>query len=408
MPFNYSTLAELESSLGDSFFLVDLARFKQNYQDFLGAFQSHYPNTTLAYSYKTNYLPKFCRLVNEWGGRAEVVSRMEYDLAQRIGTVPERIVFNGPYKKVEDIKLALRQKSMVNLDGFHQLRFLEEYASSDEGKEQEFKVGLRVTFALPEVEPSRFGFDADGEDVAQIYQRISQLPNVKVVGLHCHFASMRRSPDLYQAIATRMLALSDELFGDTPPEYLDIGGGYASRIKLPFADMSRIYEAYGHAVGPLFKNHFGENGKTELIVEPGYAVTADTMRFVAKVLDIKQVGSRKLALLSASLNNVKPSPIPFTPPFSVVSKEAGEGEEALHLVGYTCVEYDVLTADCKQPMALGDYVIFDNVGAYTNVLQPPFIRESPPMIAYNEEQGDYQVLKKKQSFDEFFASYCLD
>lgn len=150
------------------------------------------------------------------------------------------------------------------------------------------------------------------------------------------------------------------------------------------------------------------SGRTELIVEPGYAITADTMKFVAKVLDLKQIGARKLALVSASLNNVKPAPIPLTPNISVVKREPENGADLLDIVGYTCVEYDVLAANYKGRLSLGDYVVFEDIGAYTNVLQPPFIRESPPIIAYDEDRDDYQVLKYKQTFEDFFASYCLE
>ena len=45
-----------------------------------------------------------------------MVSRLEYDLALKIGQPPDKIIFNGPVKQYEDIELALNNGSIVNLD----------------------------------------------------------------------------------------------------------------------------------------------------------------------------------------------------------------------------------------------------------------------------------------------------
>ena len=98
MDLNYKILNTLCRKYGDSFYLLDYDRFAKNYDEFLKAFTKFYPKTILAYSYKTNYTPKLCKIINEKGGFAEVVSEMEYDLAIKIGVNPQNIIVNGPYK----------------------------------------------------------------------------------------------------------------------------------------------------------------------------------------------------------------------------------------------------------------------------------------------------------------------
>ena len=56
--------------------------FIDNYKSFFDTFRKYYSNYQIAYSYKTNYTPYICKLVKELGGYAEVVSKMEYDLAK--------------------------------------------------------------------------------------------------------------------------------------------------------------------------------------------------------------------------------------------------------------------------------------------------------------------------------------
>ena len=73
---SWQHLDAIEREHGDAFYLVDLEAFHTNFHGLRDAFRAYYRNTELAYSYKTNYLPRLCKLVNDWGGYAEVVSRM--------------------------------------------------------------------------------------------------------------------------------------------------------------------------------------------------------------------------------------------------------------------------------------------------------------------------------------------
>ena len=94
---NHSETAQLESIAGSSpFYLVDRSTFEASFDGLAEAFSTRYQPFTLAYSYKTNYIPYLCELIKHKGGWAEVVSRMEYDLALKVGQQPEKIIFNGP------------------------------------------------------------------------------------------------------------------------------------------------------------------------------------------------------------------------------------------------------------------------------------------------------------------------
>ena len=64
----------MRAEYGDAFYLLDSEQFKKNFQELKESFGKIYPKFNIAYSYKTNYTPKFCRLINEMGGYAEVVS----------------------------------------------------------------------------------------------------------------------------------------------------------------------------------------------------------------------------------------------------------------------------------------------------------------------------------------------
>jgi diaminopimelate decarboxylase len=75
------------------------------------------------------------------GGYAEVVSGLEYDLALRVGVDPTRIIFNGPYRREDDLERSPFAGSIVNLDADHEVASLEDIARRHPGAK--LTVGLR-------------------------------------------------------------------------------------------------------------------------------------------------------------------------------------------------------------------------------------------------------------------------
>ena len=116
MNLTMEMIAELQKEHGDAFYLLDSALFQQNYAEMKREFSTLYANFNIAYSYKTNYTPKLCKLVNSMGGYAEVVSEMELELAERIGVMPENIIWNGPVKRYDVMERFLLSGGTVNLD----------------------------------------------------------------------------------------------------------------------------------------------------------------------------------------------------------------------------------------------------------------------------------------------------
>lgn len=57
-------LKKLKKEYGDAFYILDSEQFRANFIELKSAFSSIYPNFNIAYSYKTNYTPKLCRIRN--------------------------------------------------------------------------------------------------------------------------------------------------------------------------------------------------------------------------------------------------------------------------------------------------------------------------------------------------------
>ena len=162
MIINKNILEKLKAEYGDAFYLLDSEQFAKNFSELKAAFQKVYPNFNIAYSYKTNYTPKLCKMVNEIGGYAEVVSEMELEIARRVGCKPERIIWNGPIKNEQVAEEFICEGGTINIDNREELKLMKMVAARHEDKL--LTVGIRVIYEVGDGVMSRFGFDIDGED----------------------------------------------------------------------------------------------------------------------------------------------------------------------------------------------------------------------------------------------------
>lgn len=225
MRIDWNLLDGLASTYGESFYLLDSQKFEKNYDEFLGAFRDIYPKTFIAYSYKTNYTPKLCTLINNKGGYAEVVSEMEFDLAIKLGVSPQKIVFNGPYKNEKTIKKCLLCGGTVNLDSFYEIDIVEKIAQDN--PEVNMSLGIRCNFDIEDFATSRFGFDTTRDEFRHAINRLKKISNISIKGLHCHFPN--RNIESYITRVDKMLNLSNQLFS-SPPEFINLGGGFFGKM----------------------------------------------------------------------------------------------------------------------------------------------------------------------------------
>jgi diaminopimelate decarboxylase len=413
MKISWQTLDELDQQYGSSFFILDLRRFENNYKNFLSEFRSIYPNTNFGYSYKTNYIPRICQSVHAMGGYAEVVSQMEYDLAINIKVPPERIIFNGPLKQQDDLERAIIAGSIINLDCIEEVEIVKALAARN--PDRHLNVGVRCNFDIGTNRISRFGFDTEGEDLDQVFQIFDQLDNCNIVGLHCHISTGNRSIESYALRTQEILDLSDRYFRNKPLKYIDVGGGFfgnmGDELKQQFDCHIPTYAEYAGAIAHQVRARFPQDNCPELIVEPGVAVVADVLTFAAKIVGLKTVRSRQIALAVGSIHNVKPTGSDKKLSMTVCKNDYQNNSKIssspVDIVGYTCMEHDCLYENYPEPVSIGDYLVVDNMGAYTIVFKPPFIRANPPIIGYDSAANEYSLIRRTETSQDVFCTYII-
>jgi diaminopimelate decarboxylase len=411
----YEEVKRIEDRFGSSFYIFDESAFRKNYDDIVDAFKSKYERFILAYSYKTNYIPYLCRLIKAKGGFAEVVSRLEYDLALKVGQIPRKIVFNGPVKSFGDIELALSNRSIVNLDSWYEIDHVAKYASRHPN--EEVKVGLRINIGLSDkrgqshiqehLKTGRFGFDPIDPNIEKAILRLTSIGNVRVNSLHGHTSTADRSVWCYRVITEALCQIAMRFLPENV-EYINIGGGIFGYIPPAMRWMKvPSFNDYAKTVCEVLRNNkWVQQRRPYLVLEPGVAMVANTLSFVAKVISVKSIRGRWFVTVNGSAYNIKPTFHKRNLPYQILKKNRGKKLETFDVVGSTCMEKDYLLMGVKDILPeIGDYIKIGNVGAYTVVLTPPFINPAPPILV--KTGNGYRTIRKRQTFQDMFGNYSF-
>ena len=333
---------------------------------------------------------------------------MEYDLALRVGVPSDKIIVNGPYKNKPALEKFLLSGSIVNLDSYKELENLILIAS--ENKDKELKVCIRCNFEIDNNLISRFGFDVEHSSFNSIFNNINRVNNIKLKGLHCHFPN--RDLESFNSRVDKMLLLIDEFF-EIVPEFINIGGGYFGKMNIELSKQFNIpvpsYNQYGELIAKKVNAHFinlSEAQKPKLFLEPGSALVANSMNFICKVIDVKEIRNKRIAMTTGSKFNMGLLTSKLSMPMKVYSSNINNQfleDKLTDISGYTCIESDYLYKNFKGSIEIDDFLLFENVGSYSVVFKPPFILPNVPIIEINKV--GYSEIKRQETMEDIFSTF---
>jgi len=405
-------LKALLAEYGSPLLILSEQTLRAQFRSFRDAFTAPGLETRIAYSYKTNYLPAVCAILHDEGALAEVVSGMEYDLARSLGVPGEDIVFNGPFKRPDELRAAITDGALVNIDGFDELESISEIAS---GLGRKARVGLRVNFQYGAEPWTKFGFNVENGDSQRALKIIAGDGNLEFEALHNHSGTFHTDPNVYDQAASVMI---DEVKRARKlglrVKVLNFGGGYRSENKLkPMFDdpkgnafkgtfLTRVSEAILNKVSKA-KDLFEE--RPVIILEPGRAVVDSCMRLMSTVVAVKELSNKRPAVVIDAGVNILPTAYwydydmvqPLDPDVFPTGKI-----RPTTVFGPLCMQIDVIRDNVLlPPLNAGATLLIANVGAYCLTQSMQFIQPRPAVVMLTKD-GPHLV-RRAETWRDIFA-----
>lgn len=371
-----------------------------NFKQIDAAF-ANYPHT-INFALKANSNLTLLKLLARQGCGADVVSGGELFLARQAGFPPEKIVFAGVGKTDSELRLAIENDiAAINVESEEELTTIAQLA---QGMDKKANVALRVNpdvdvhghpFISTGAALNKFGID--WQIAPQLYLKARQtMPFINLVGIHCHIGSMIFDMDFYQAAASKLKTIVDQLqAAGIQLQHVDIGGGLGVNYEQPLDFMrdgvqqhekpSPQPQTLVERILPIFAPL-----NCAIFFEPGRSIVANTSALLTQVQFVKETRGKRFISVDTGMHHLI-RPALYGAYHEIVSFQATPGPwTPADVVGPICESADFLAQGRAMPtVKRGDLLAVMTTGAYGYSLASN----------YNSQLLPAEVLVKGQQFN---------
>ncbi|MBI3039674.1 alanine racemase [bacterium] len=397
-------VATLVQEFGSPLFVLSDKIIRQKYRDAVRDFAHQYPRVQFSWSYKTNYLSGVCAIYHQEGSWAEVVSEFEYEKALNLGVPGEKIIFNGPFKPYESLKIAAQKRSKIHVDHMDEIFALEKIAGEIH---RPIEIGIRINMDVG-IYPawSRFGFNLENQEAYTAVSRIQSSGKLIIKGLHSHIGTFILEPNAYKTAIQKLVFFAKKIREDfsVKIDYLDTGGGFPSSNTLhtqylPGHQVNPPIEKFAEVICGELMKYVGMFDKPPLLIlETGRALIDEAGFLISTVVARKRLSDGTAALvLDAGVNTL------FTATWykhDIIPAQAySQIMENTVIYGPLCMNIDVVRPLVLFPaLSSGERVIIKPVGAYNMTQWMQFIRYRPAVVLI-DQKGKVHQIRRKEDLD---------
>jgi diaminopimelate decarboxylase len=386
----------IADDVGTPFYAYDLDLFRTRIRAF-ERLLTDVPHLT-CYAVKANDALALLRVVAEEGLGADIVSGGELAKATRAGVDASRIVFSGVGKRRDEIAAGLAAGiRSLNVESLEELAEIADRAGADRivapvcvRLNPDVAAGTHA-YLTTGTAASKFGLPA--EEALAGLRRAASDANLEPVGLSFHVGSQILDTEPFVVAAARAAEVWRTAHAEgIPLRDFDAGGGLGI--------------AYDGSADPDVARYVGAMVDTArsldatLVLEPGRHLVGPIGSFVTRVVHVKRVGERAVAVCDGGINDfLRPLLYGTEHPVEVLSS-SDNGEGLVDVVGPLCESGDYLALGRRLPIpAAGDLIVVGLAGAYGRVMSSTY-NARPLCAEVLLEGGDWRIGRKRGSYDD--------
>jgi len=392
-------LRRIAERYGTPCYVYSRAAIEQAYQEFAAAFSGC--EHVICYAVKANSSLAVLNVLARLGSGFDIVSGGELQRVLAAGGKPEKIVFSGVGKTVDEMRLAIGAGILCfNVESEPELLRLDRVAAESGSIA---RVSLRVN---PDVDPRTHPYIATGlkqnkfgvphGDAIRLYRKALELRHLSVAGIGCHIGSQLTDLGPFVEALDRILELIQELaVNGVKISHIDIGGGLGIRYRdespPPFVE-------YARALMTRLKAR-----PQTLLLEPGRALIGNAGALLTRVEYIKQGAASRFAIVDAAMNDLmRPA---LYDAYHEVRPVAGErdGGELYEIVGPVCESGDFLAHARKLELREGDLLAVMSAGAYGMSMSSNY-NSRPRAAEVMVDNDDAHLVRARETISDLMAT----
>lgn len=358
----------------------------------------------VCYAMKANSNLAVLNVFARLGAGFDIVSGGELQRALAAGGDPQKIVFSGVGKRVDEIRQALDAGILCfNVESAAELERLNEVAGSHGRKAP---ISLRVN---PDVDAKTHPYISTGlkenkfgvafEEALALYRRAAELPHLTINGIDCHIGSQLLDAAPFAEALDKLLQLVDRLQSEgIQLHHIDLGGGLGIRYRDETPPSIQAYLA--PLLGEL------KNRRLKILFEPGRRLVGNAGILLTRVEYLKPGEAKNFAIVDAAMNDLaRPALYDAWHDIRPVSPRTGS-PRAWDIVGPVCESSDFLGRERPLDLQAGDVLAIMSAGAYGMTMSSNY--NTRPRAAEVMIDGDtMHLIRRRETINDLYAHETL-
>ena len=379
---------------GTPSYVYSYDKIKNNINNFKKNFKTI--NPLICFSVKSNSNLKILSLINKFGLGADVVSKGELIRALKAKIKPEKIVFSGVGKTIDELKFAVTKKILlINAESENEIIEIEKIAKKNNKK---INIGIRLnpdtdakTLKKISTGKKENKFGLTQKKFLELLKKYKNSKFVNIICLSVHIGSQITSHVPYKNmlnVVNKIIQQSKYKF-----KYIDLGGGMGIQYGNNLNNLD--YLKYNKLIKSFLKKN-----NSIIIFEPGRSIVGNAGYLISKITYVKQTNSKNFVILDSAMNDLIRPALYGSKHRIVPSKLNRKKISKKHeFVGPICETTDkFLTVAKYQKINQRDIIIICDVGAYGMVLSSNYnLRPKPAEILVNKTSA--KIITKRQKLN---------
>ena len=351
-------------------------------------------NPLICFSVKSNSNLKILSIINKLGLGADVVSKGELMRALKAGIKPNKIVFSGVGKTIDELKFAVSKKILlINAESENEIIEIEKIAKKNKKK---INIGIRLnpntnaeTLKKISTGKKENKFGLTRKKFLELLKKYKDSNFIDIICLSVHIGSQITNHLPYKNmlnVVNKTIQQSKYKF-----KYIDLGGGMGIQYeknsnKLDYLKYNKLIKSF------LKKNN------TKIIFEPGRSIIGNAGCLISKITYIKQTDLKNFVILDSAMNDMI-RPALYGAKHRIIPSKLNRKKilKKHEFVGPICESTDkFLTVPNYQKINQRDIIIICDVGAYGMVLTSNYnLRPKPAEILVNKNSAKIITQRQK-------------
>ena len=384
-------IQDIAKRFGTPAYCYSYNQLKENINNFKKNFKSFSP--LVCFAIKSNTNVNLIREIQKLGLGADVVSIGELMKALKAGIKPNKIVFSGVGKTIEEINFAINKKILlINAESKSEIFEIEKIAKKNK---KSVNVGIRLN---PNVDAKTLSqistgkkenkFGVDEKEFLELTNYVKKSRNLNLKCLSVHIGSQIMEVRPYE----NMLTALDKIIKKTNYsfEYIDLGGG----MGIDYKNNKKTLNLKRYS---LSIKKFLRNNNSKIIFEPGRSIVGNIGTLISRITYIKEGHKKNFIILDVAMNDfMRPALYNSKHRILPVTKSRRKTKKIYEFVGPICESTDkFLTINNFQKLEEKDLVIICDVGAYGMALSSNY-NVRPKAVEILIKDSKINVINKRQ------------